>query len=743
MVRVEVRGHTSKFRDVLRNTYDLRWDKQSFSYAGDMQLSERRVRNLVRFCEKFNLNISIDGIRFQSSDTDDDLEDFSIEPLITTRVTELGQVGTESLLDPKTGDDALGYQEVFLKENTEIDFDNYQRWFDGTLFEEPRPEQQQVIPVVAKLLRQGYRNVIIESPTGSGKSAFSMILPKMFGSNLKNSYVLTHLKGLQAQYLAEMPFMESIMGRGNYSCKLDVEAGCRDEEVADAAIQRARAGIKGGNKCSADTAPCVTIKDFQCPYKNPSDEKGMKWNVPTETLCDYYGSLTKAQNADYFVANMAYATAIGQTPMLKKREFMIIDEAHNLPDVMVGAFTLDLSERLLERLLGVPSMTKILELSGSEQVNEMARRKKVLAPWKPSNESLGFPKIPSLTIDMSEDLVMKAAMAWVAYLKVLDDEIQRRLKHNSYDDTKDLKLAMRTTKRLDTIIGGLTHDRANWIWQVSDERTYVNFKCIEIKEFAESLLLHGGKRRIFMSATIGNPKMFCEELGLVLDETAFVQVGYSSFPLENRPVFTRETGGLLTKNGQGEKDWRQTAKTIVDIMEQHPNAQGMILPYTDKIENKMAELIKEISPMQAKRLIQHDKSAHGRDAAIDEWKSSSGGVILSTYLNQGFDGKEAGFCIVVKLPYLSLGDIRTLKKMKANSAWYSQQTGIALAQMCGRAVRSRTDSANTYIIDPSFWFQYSKGMVSPLKDFLPAHLCESIEHNEGRTALGLQQTLLG
>ncbi len=51
MVRVEVRGYTRKFRDVLRNTYDLRWDKQSFSYAGDMQLSERRVRNLVILME--------------------------------------------------------------------------------------------------------------------------------------------------------------------------------------------------------------------------------------------------------------------------------------------------------------------------------------------------------------------------------------------------------------------------------------------------------------------------------------------------------------------------------------------------------------------------------------------------------------------------------------------------------------------------------------------------------------------
>ena len=82
--------------------------------------------------------------------------------------------------------------------------------------------------------------------------------------------------------------------------------------------------------------------------------------------------------------------------------------------------------------------------------------------------------------------------------------------------------------------------------------------------------------------------------------------------------------------------------------------------------------------------------------------------------------------------------------MKANPAWYNQQTGIALAQMCGRAVRSRTDKANTYIIDPTFWFQYSKGIDGrALKNFLPTHLCEAIESNEGLTANGIQQSLIG
>ena len=353
MVRIEVRGSTRRFRDVLRNSYDLRWDKLSMCYAGDMKLSERRIRNLVRFCEKFNLPVSVDGVQFKSSAEDvEDEDSFKIEPVKTSRVSALGKVGSERLMPTKEGAQAPGYQEIHLTSDSEIDFDNYQRWVDETLFEDARPEQQQVIPAVAKVLRKGYKNVIIESPTGSGKSAFSMVLPKMFGSDKKSSYVLTHLKGLQAQYLAEMPFMESIMGRGNYGCKLDVEAGCRDIEVAEAAVQRARAGIAPAKSCTADTAPCVTIKDFQCPYKNPKEGDKMRWDVDPKDLCDYYGSLTKAQNSEYFVANMAYAAAIGMTPMLPQREFLIVDEAHNLPDVMVGAFTLDLSERMLERLLG-------------------------------------------------------------------------------------------------------------------------------------------------------------------------------------------------------------------------------------------------------------------------------------------------------------------------------------------------------------------------------------------------------
>jgi Rad3-related DNA helicase len=67
-------------------------------------------------------------------------------------------------------------------------------------------------------------------------------------------------------------------------------------------------------------------------------------------------------------------------------------------------------------------------------------------------------------------------------------------------------------------------------------------------------------------------------------------------------------------------------------------------------------------------------------------------VLISTYVGQGYDGKHCDFCIIVKMPFPPLGDIRTLKKMEANDEWYKSETAGALVQMCGRVVRAADDT---------------------------------------------------
>jgi hypothetical protein len=136
-----------------------------------MALNERRLKNLVRFCEKFSLEVWVSGTKYQTVSSDDselsdDPDSFRLDIVPTEqKVSELGAVGRE-ILPPVNPE--LGYTEVILNEDTEVPFGGYQQWFDGTLFEQPRPEQKQVVPTVAKLLRQGYENIVLEMPTGAG-----------------------------------------------------------------------------------------------------------------------------------------------------------------------------------------------------------------------------------------------------------------------------------------------------------------------------------------------------------------------------------------------------------------------------------------------------------------------------------------------------------------------------------------------------------------------------------------------
>ena len=102
-------------------------------------------------------------------------------------------------------------------------------------------------------------------------------------------------------------------------------------------------------------------------------------------------------------------------------------------------------------------------------------------------------------------------------------------------------------------------------------------------------------------------------------------------------------------------------------------------------------------------------------------------VLISTYVGQGYDGKHCDFCIIVKMPFPPLGDIRTLKKMEANDEWYKSETAGALVQMCGRVVRAADDTGINYIIDPTFDFHYRKGFNNqPLQNYVPEYFNEDI-----------------
>jgi Rad3-related DNA helicase len=337
--------------------------------------------------------------------------------------------------------------------------------------------------------------------------------------------------------------------------------------------------------------------------------------------------------------------------------------------------------------------------------------------------------VPSIQPKTENRIRDIGAKVWLAYLGELRKKIAHRIEKEEYEE-KDLSFAYNYIQTLLHLEVALEDAPENWVWTKDDEDDpmFVSFKPIEIGEDAESMLLRLGRQRIFMSATIPSPSVFMRELGLNEKKTLFLKVDYSSFPTGNRPIITTIKGGKMSYGGRNDDAFTETAEAILQIMDLHDHEKGIILPYTNEIEERLFEEIKRLDPDAHSRLMTHTKDATDREEVLAEFEvCPDPAVLLSTYVNQGYDGKHCGFAIIVKIPFPPLGDVRTVKKMERDEDWYKAETAGSLIQMCGRVVRSVEDTGITYIVDPTFDFHYNKGINNqPLKKYMPSYIDEAI-----------------
>jgi Rad3-related DNA helicase len=616
----------------------------------------------------------------------------------------------------------------------DVPINNMTQAFQESPFMIPRREQEQVIPIILEALERGDKNIIVECPTGTGKSAISYLIPTIQN---QEAYILTHLKGLQEQYLRELPMMSNVMGKNNYNCKLEIPQGCTDETKINQALKQALLSDPDSDKCSADLAPCSTMENFNCPFKISIGESTMdktNYSDNTQSLCGYYQSLHDATNGQFFLTNASYLMRMWPSGLLPQREILIVDEAHNLAPTLINHYSLDISQKILEILFDIPTYKDIQEAKGDVKARYKTRRDKLLKAWNPKeghNAGVGIPSVPSITTRTSKRLWEIGAKVYGAYCEYLLSIIEPNLKNKVYKGGQ-LKVAKNFYDNLRGMRNKLI-DWNNWVWTRNDELspTRIIFKPLSIKKEAERLIHSSGEQRVFMSATIGDVDVFCEELGLKSEETTFIKIDYSSFPMENRPIYTHLTGGNLNYGGKTEDDYFKTAKVISEICWKYKEGKGLILPYTKEIQKNVLQALQKYHPFVASRMKTHTDESKARDRVFSAFgNSKSNDILFSTYANQGYDGKDVDFCIIIKVPFGSLADIQVRKKMEMNARWYQTKAATELTQMCGRIVRSKENVGHTYIIDPSFSFHYQKGVgQNSLKTEMPKYICESIEVN--------------
>ena len=67
---------------------------------------------------------------------------------------------------------------------------------------------------IAQAINDGYKIIVLEAPTGFGKSPVAIALGRTLGS----SYICSATKDLQSQYTKDFPFLRSVKGMGNFDC---------------------------------------------------------------------------------------------------------------------------------------------------------------------------------------------------------------------------------------------------------------------------------------------------------------------------------------------------------------------------------------------------------------------------------------------------------------------------------------------------------------------------------------------
>ena len=154
----------------------------------------------------------------------------------------------------------------------------------------PRAFQKEALSVIRfALTNDDFDNIVVQAPTGIGKSAIAMTVQKWFQS----SYLLTPTLGLTQQYRRDYgSILKEVKGRANFPCWV-------------------REGTAAG-------APCWP-KGRVCPHTKREDP------------CPYYDQKFKAADSPLTLSNPSYLFRVIQGSLdFGQRDFAIYDEAHQL-----------------------------------------------------------------------------------------------------------------------------------------------------------------------------------------------------------------------------------------------------------------------------------------------------------------------------------------------------------------------------------------------------------------------------
>lgn len=637
-----------------------------------------------------------------------------------------------------------------------------------------RETQTQVLNEICEGFNSGYKHIILEAPTGFGKSPVAIAVAMTMGT----SYICTSTKDLQTQYSRDFPFLRVAKGANNFRCIV------KDDFIRNNTYRCRACASDYVNECrhtSVDYGPCMTNESFQdhaCKYRTfvkdyKTSGKGTKFeqvhidkpaeinyqkefsqwlhlnNLNTKKEpkdwrpCEYFDQLNIALTSSHSIFNYSnFLAFLPNTKTLHPRELLVLDEGHLLESEIVKFRGLSVSKRRWKRYIQnlelidygyydlekwieflIELETNMLSLIGNTSLIVLLALQRKLRYNRHAGVAKGGHGSKLTAESKKKKRVTSASDLYESDEKIAQQYQEGISKISSANISEELAAdAIRDTERLTITINSILSNPRNWIISEIKKENYevvkIELKPLDISPYCRPVFEKCSKVLI-MSATILNPKAFCRSVGLTYDnEVKFIQVK-SDFPIENRPIYPLNIAYLNFNNLQLPEVKSNITKTIDNIMTIHRKDKGII--HTTSYEQ--LNFIKENIPQDnARRLLVTDPEIQ-RDEVIQEHIISvKPTVLISPSLHTGLDlkGELSRFQIITKVPYPNKGDRWINAKRHLDEDWYYWQTALKLAQAYGRSIRSNEDWAKTYILDSAFGYFLNKNRNVLPKWFIQA-----------------------
>jgi len=602
----------------------------------------------------------------------------------------------------------------------------------------PRSGQAEMATAVSDAIRSG-DNLVVEAGTGTGKT-LAYLIPALLSD--RRVIVSTGTKTLQDQlFHRDLPNVcraigrpaDTVLlkGRSNYLCLHRLETA-RFEDGADpadlAVIDNWAALTRTGDIAEVDGIP---------------EDAGI-WPRVTSTVdnclgaqCDFYNrchvvaARQSAMEADIIVVNhhLLLADMVlkeeGFGELLPGADAVIVDEAHQFPDIAQAFFNRSISSRNLQSLADDLRAEALREVPPAPEANELADRLlKAVADTRLQLPRTGnnpaWEELAGLLDPCVDELIL-----------VLDEVIDWLAAQNEELPglRKCLERGRAASERLDSISRGDESAGLRWV-ALSRSGFILNYTPVEVAASLQPLMEAFGCAWVFTSATIAVGEDFSHFVSSAgLEDPLTLSVPSPFDYLANSLLLLPQ--GLPEPN-----DGNYTAAVIRTLRPLIEAAGGrtFLLFTSHRALREAAGILREDDPLQWPLLVQGEGP---RSRLLEQFAALDNPVLLgAASFWEGVDirGDDLVLVIIDKLPFASPGDpllkarLEAVRQRGGNPFREFQlpQAILGLKQGAGRLIRDFGDKGVVVVCDPRVGSRsYGRAFLGSLPPFSVTHDTEA------------------